>query len=230
VSDAVKNTADHVADSLDTGVTVTVREFKNIRWKRVGDSIEDTADDVANSVDNGVTVIVREVSQIESNAARGSREAGDQHPRSLPLTTVAAIEPSAGLEHQVCATEHGAETSCLLASYEAEAKEPQFINAPSGRTYLLQRVEARRYSDRGLPVLIVQGLVSNLSNQEQSVPPLLAIVRDDQGKEVMRWTFRAEAESLGPGAWTSFRSEISDPQSKSAKVTIVVAPEQRTMR
>jgi hypothetical protein len=231
VSDTVENAADHVADSVDTGVTVTVREFKNIRWKRVGDSIEDTVDDVANSVDNGVTVIVREVTQIGSNAGRGSREAGEQHPRSLPSTTVAAIEPSADLGRPDCASEQGAETSCLLASYEAEPQKRQLMNAPSGgRTYLLQRVEARRYSNRGVIVLVVQGLVSNMSNQERSVPPLLAIVRDDHGKEVMRWTFRTNADSLAPGASSGFRSEISDPQSKSAKVTIVIAPEQRTMR
>jgi hypothetical protein len=51
-------------------------------------------------------------------------------------------------------------------------------------------------------------------------------VQDDQGNELMHWTFRAEAESLEAGASTGFRSEMYDPQSKSAKVTIVVAPEQ----
>jgi hypothetical protein len=80
-----------------------------------------------------------------------------------------------------------------------------------------------------MPVLIVQGIVSNMSNGQRSVPPLLAIVQDEQGKELLRWTFRAEAETLGPGGSTGFRSEMFDPQSESAKVTIVFAAEQQAM-
>jgi hypothetical protein len=238
VGDSIEDASDDVADSVDTGVTVTVREFTKIKWQRVGDSIKDRADDVADSVDTGVTVIVREFTKIGWKPGRGSREAGDHRlplgPRSFP-STVAAIEPSAGLAHPGCATddgkEQGAEISCLIASFEAETRDRQIAYAPPGdRIYRLEQVEARRYSDRDVPVLVIQGLVSNMSNRERSVPPLLAIVQDDQGKELMRWTFRAEAERLGPGASTGFRSEMFDPQSKSAKVTIVFAPEQQTMQ
>jgi hypothetical protein len=94
----------------------------------------------------------------------------------------------------------------------------------------LQQVEARRYSDGNAPILIVQGLLSNMSNGHRSVPPLLAIVQNDQGKELLRWTFRAELESLGPGGSTGFRSEMFVPPAESAKVTIVFAPEQQTMQ
>jgi hypothetical protein len=231
VGDSFEDPADDVADSVHNGVTVTVREFSGINWKRVGDSIEDTADDLANIVDTGVTVTVREFREIGWKPGRGSREAGDhQFPLgrgSFSSATVAAIEPSAGLVIPGCAKEQGAETSCL----EAETRDQQITYTPRGdQIYRLQQVEARRYSDGDMPILVVQGLVSNMSNGVRSVPPLLAIVQDDQGKELMRWTFRAEVESLAPGASTGFRSEMFDPQSKSAKVTIVFAPEQRTMR
>jgi len=46
----------------------------------------------------------------------------------------------------------------------------------------------------------------------------------------LRWTFRAELESLGPGGSTGFRSEMFVPPAESAKVTIVFAPEQQTMQ
>jgi hypothetical protein len=110
------------------------------------------------------------------------------------------------------------------------------IDGLPGRTslydelYGLQQVEARRYADGDVPVLIVQGIVSNMSNGQRSVPPLLAIVQDDQGRELLRWTFRAEAESLGPGGSTGFRSEMFDPEAESAKVTIVFAAAQQTQR
>jgi hypothetical protein len=229
-ADSFEDPADDVADSVHNGVTVTVREFSDINWKRVGDSIEDTADDLANIVDTGVTVTVREFREIGWKPGRGSREAGDhQFPLgrgSFSSATVAAIEPSAGLVIPGCAKEQGAKTSCL----EAETRDQQITYTPGGdQIYRLQQVEARRYSDGDMPILVVQGLVSNMSNGERSVPPLLAIVQDDQGKELMHWTFRAEAESLEAGASTGFRSEMYDPQLKSAKVTIVVAQKQRTM-
>jgi hypothetical protein len=94
--------------------------------------------------------------------------------------------------------------------------------------YGLQQVEARRYADGDVPVLVVQGIVSNMSLGQRSVPRLVAIVQDEQGRELMRWSFRAEAESLGPGASTGFRSEMFDPQSESAKVTIVFASDPET--
>ena len=94
--------------------------------------------------------------------------------------------------------------------------------------YGLQQVEARRYADGDVPVLIVQGVVSNMSLGQRPVPPLVAIVQDKRGRELMRWSFRAEAESLGPGAATGFRSEMFDPQSESAKVTIVFASDPET--
>jgi hypothetical protein len=112
---------------------------------------------------------------------------------------------------------------------------PAAAKLPGGRSfydelYGLQQVEARRYADGGVPVLVVQGLVSNMSDGRRPVPPLLAIVQDEDGKELMRWTFRAEAAALAPGSSTGFRSEMFDPQSQSANVTIVFAAEQQTMR
>jgi hypothetical protein len=112
---------------------------------------------------------------------------------------------------------------------------PAAAKLPGGRSfydelYGLQQVEARRYADGGVPVLVVQGIVSNMSDGRRPVPRLLAIVQDEDGKELMRWSFRAEADALAPGGSTGFRSEMLDPQSQSANVTIVFAAEQQTMR
>jgi hypothetical protein len=196
----------------------------------VDDSIEDTADNVGDSADTAVTVIVRKFTKMAWEPGRGSREAGDRRLSpgrgSLSATTVAAIEPSAGLVIPDCANEHGAETSCL----NAETRGRQITYAPHDKhIYRLQHVEARRYSDGDMPILVVQGLVSNTSNGEGSVPSLLAIAQDDQGKELMRWSFSAEVESLGPGASSGFHSEMIDPQSEAAKVTVVIAPERRAL-
>jgi hypothetical protein len=186
-----------------------------------------TRDNVGDSADTGVTVIVR-VHQ-DRMGAWGRRPEASDHRLSLgeesSATTVAAIEPSAGLVIPDCANEQGAETSCL----NAETRGRQITDAPHDQIYRLQQVEARLYSGGGIPILVVQGRVSNMSNRQGSVPSLLAIAQDDQGKELTRWTFSAEVERLGPGASTGFRSDMIDPQSKAAKVTIVFAPARRTL-
>jgi hypothetical protein len=229
VSDSVGNAANHVSDSVGNAAGSVADSVGNAAGG-VDDSIEDTADNVGDSADTGVTVIVRKFTKIAWEPGGGSREAGDRRLSpgrgSFSATTVAAIEPNAGLVIPDCANEQGAETSCLNAG----TRSRQTTYAPhDNQIYRLQHVEARRYSDGDMPILVVQGLVSNTSNGARSVPSLLAIAQDDQGKELMRWTFNAEVESLGPGASSGFRSEMIDPQSEVAKVTIVIAPQRRAL-
>jgi hypothetical protein len=229
VSDSVGNAANHVSDRVGNAAD-SVGDSVGNAPDRVGDGIEDTGNYVGDSADTGVTVIVRKFTKIAWEPGGGGREASNHRLSpgrgSFSATTVAAIEPSAGLVIPDCANEQGAETSCL----NAETRGRQITYAPHGdRIYRLQHVEARRYSGGGIPIVVVQGLVSNMSNGERSVPSLLAIAQDNQGKELTRWTFSAEVESLGPGASTGFRSEMIDPQSEAAKVTIVFAPERRTL-
>ena len=90
--------------------------------------------------------------------------------------------------------------------------------------YSLEEVQSLRQAENDIPVLIVQGVVVNKSRSPRAVPPLVAVVSDRGGKELKRWTFNAEAETLGPGASTGFRSESFDPTSDAVKVTITFAP------
>jgi hypothetical protein len=59
---------------------------------------------------------------------------------------------------------------------------------------------------------------------------LVAIVRDAQGNELMRWSFKAEAKMLAPGATTGFRSEMFDPGPEAANVMIVLGTGETVMR
>jgi predicted Zn finger-like uncharacterized protein len=55
-------------------------------------------------------------------------------------------------------------------------------------------------------VVVVEGLVINLSDQARQVPQLYASVTDAEGLELDRWTFRAASASLPPGATTHFET------------------------
>jgi hypothetical protein len=258
VADSVGDTADDVADSVGTGeasedaitgvgvgVTVTVREFTKIRWKPVRGSRE--AGDKHRLPIGSRNFPSTAVAAIEPSAglAIPSCATDDRKEQGTEISCLVAGFEAETRDRQIAyappeATINGRSPGASAKSGPPAATpdgqlQPSISRLPSDpglydEIYGLQQVEARRYSDRDVPVLVVQGLVSNMSNGQRSVPPLLAIVQDDQGKELMRWTFRAEAETLGPGASTGFRSEMFDPQSESAKVTIVFAPEQQTMQ
>jgi len=98
---------------------------------------------------------------------------------------------------------------------------PRTATAPPAVQGLeLRQVQAARTTDQGMPILTVQGVIVNVSNQVQSVPQLEAVVRDLQGAEIDRWTFTAEIPQLPPGASTGFRTETVYPTNTSTNVAV----------
>jgi predicted Zn finger-like uncharacterized protein len=75
----------------------------------------------------------------------------------------------------------------------------------------LRDVKSVRRQVDGESVVAIQGLVVNLSDRLRQVPPLRASVTDAEGKEVDRWTFRADSASLPPGGSTSFDTVAKNP-------------------
>jgi hypothetical protein len=75
----------------------------------------------------------------------------------------------------------------------------------------LRDVKSVRRLVEGERVVVIEGLVVNLSNQDRQVPPLGASVTDAQGTEVDRWTFMAERAQLAPGASTRFETVAKNP-------------------
>ncbi len=70
----------------------------------------------------------------------------------------------------------------------------------------------RRLVD-GEPVIVIKGMVANVSGSPREVPPLRARLTDAAGEEVTRWTFQAAATTLPPGGTTEFETTASNPPS-----------------
>ena len=88
-------------------------------------------------------------------------------------------------------------------------------------------MQSFRRAEYDVPVLVVQGVVIYMSRSPRPAPPLMAIVRDQSGKELTHWVFNPEADVLGPGASSGFQSESFDPTSDAVKITITFAPVER---
>jgi hypothetical protein len=75
----------------------------------------------------------------------------------------------------------------------------------------LRDVKSVRRLVDGKRVVVVEGLVVNLSKEDRQVPPLRASVTDAEGVELDRWTFQAASASLPPGGTTRFETVAKNP-------------------
>ena len=68
----------------------------------------------------------------------------------------------------------------------------------------------RRLVD-GDRVVVIEGLVVNVSGETRQVPRLRVSLTDAAGVELERWTFEAADPSLAPGAATGFETVAKNP-------------------
>jgi hypothetical protein len=68
--------------------------------------------------------------------------------------------------------------------------------------------------------LLVQGTVTNTTNQVQMVPALQATLQDSTGRDVQRWVFQPSANTLAPGARAAFQTEVR-PVSNNISTVVV---------
>ncbi len=82
---------------------------------------------------------------------------------------------------------------------------------PVGVPLELRDVKTARRLVDGEQVVAVEGLVSNVTSEPQSVPLLRASIIDSKGDEVENWTFAASATTLPPGGTTNFETTAKNP-------------------
>ncbi len=90
----------------------------------------------------------------------------------------------------------------------------------------IQNVEWEHKREKGKPVLVVQGEVSNTSAKLQSVPRLRVIIRDEKDRRLFRWTVTTTRDKLDPGQSTTFSTRLANPPSgaRSLAVTFLIQP------
>jgi hypothetical protein len=73
-----------------------------------------------------------------------------------------------------------------------------------------------------VPALVIEGRVKNTSAKRQTLPTMLAVLNDKQGKEITRWTFAPSAKELSPGTSVAFRTTAAAPPRNTAGVAILL--------
>lgn len=70
----------------------------------------------------------------------------------------------------------------------------------------LREVKSVRRMIDGERVVVIEGVVANLTDQRRSVPELRASLTDASGSRVDEWTFTAKQANLPPGGVTTFET------------------------
>jgi predicted Zn finger-like uncharacterized protein len=75
----------------------------------------------------------------------------------------------------------------------------------------LQKVATSRDTENGLPTLIIQGEVVNVSKVAREVPKLKVILQDSEKHELQSWSFDVTDVRLPAGGSIPFRTSVAQP-------------------
>lgn len=78
--------------------------------------------------------------------------------------------------------------------------------------------EQRRDGDN--VVIEVKGEVHNLTNEVQSLPQLIAVLRDVNEREIQFWKFNGPVPELQPGQTTEFTTSITNPPANARSLIV----------
>lgn len=90
----------------------------------------------------------------------------------------------------------------------------------------IRNVKSERENQAGTDVLVVRGMIANVSETPRNVPMIRVALFDVNNKEIQTTTTKPTKPSIEKGAELGFRAEIRDPSplARRLEVTFVPAP------
>lgn len=116
----------------------------------------------------------------------------------------------------------------IVSAFPAAAELYEMIGLavipPLGEGLEFREVKTARRTVDGESVVVVEGLVVNVSNAPRAVPRMRASLMDSAGKTVEQWTFDAAQTNLPPGAETRFETTTGNvPKNGNLSIDFVAA-------
>jgi predicted Zn finger-like uncharacterized protein len=79
-----------------------------------------------------------------------------------------------------------------------------------------------RDNAHGVPLLVIEGTISNLDRRARTVPALRAILRNEESESLLEWSVGLQGPAVPAGQVRAFRTVVSDPPPASAQVEVVL--------
>ena len=93
----------------------------------------------------------------------------------------------------------------------------------SGLGLEFRNVTTSREMENGLPTLVIDGEVKNVSSIARAVPKLVVILRDSSEHDLQNLTVAAPADRLQPGESVPFHTSITQPAEAASDVFVTFA-------
>lgn len=94
------------------------------------------------------------------------------------------------------------------------------LAVPQPGDVLKVTAQARRDEENGVPRLIIEGQVANISPEAQQVPKLKVELTDADKRVVQSWSFDVSAERLLPGASVPFTTSVDRPNEAATGMSV----------
>lgn len=94
---------------------------------------------------------------------------------------------------------------------------------PPGAGLRINLAEPRRSQTFAGSELIIEGVVINVSDRPQGVPPIVGTIADERGTPLRNWTFDAGLGELAPGRSASFREVVRDAPTTPLRINLTFA-------
>ena len=123
------------------------------------------------------------------------------------------------------------ERNRVVALVPSAAPLYKLAGFPTGATASgleFQNVTTSREMENGLPALVIEGEVKNVSSSARTVPKLIVILRDKGERDLQDLTVAAPADSLKPGESVPFRTSITQPAEAASGVVVTFAGADRS--
>ncbi len=98
---------------------------------------------------------------------------------------------------------------------------------PPGPIFKLGEVKTERSEADGDTVIVVRGVVSNISDRKQSLPPLRVQLTDSAGAVVHEWSFEPPQKELDAGGVVAFESQTRNPPDTAQNLNISIEGDQQ---
>jgi predicted Zn finger-like uncharacterized protein len=104
------------------------------------------------------------------------------------------------------------------AQFYADAGFPVVDDPGSGLEF--RNVTTSREMQNGLPALVIEGEVRNVSSSARNVPKLVVILRDQNERDLQNLTVAPPAGRLMPGQSAPFKTSITQPAEAASGVVV----------
>jgi hypothetical protein len=110
----------------------------------------------------------------------------------------------------------------IVAGFPASATIYQKLGLPVTLQLGLQfeGVVSRRLEEGGVAVLVVEGAVVNLTDQERPVPPIRVTLLDGGGRRLQQELFQAADAQLDGGGRTTFSGRLVNPAEQARNFSV----------